>query len=74
MRIREYMKYEHELTEEDLEAIYRCINMMYQFKNNKEAWEPIQKEIPDGISIENIITALETIGGEQYKLYSKKIK
>ena len=77
MTIKEMTVYKPELTETDVESIANTVNILYQFKNYPKVWESIQAEaVNEGVknvSLTDMISALEEIGGDKYIEYQKKI-
>ena len=77
MTIKEKTVYDYKLEKKDVESLANTINLLYQFRNNPEAWDEIKKNAVSislkNISLTDMITTLEEIGGKEYQKFIRKV-
>ena len=77
MTIKEKKIYETSFNNEDIKSLANTIELLYQFQNNKAAWDSIKEKSVSAsfetTPLSDIITILTEIGGEDYQRYIKRL-
>ena len=80
MKILEKKIYEYSLSQSELDALDVVVNMLYQFQNNPDAYAEVERRVKNkclclsDMTIPQMITILQEIGGEEYAQMVKKVR